>query len=116
MSTALVNDAWDFLRAQRSKPLNPYSWTKTSQIRLFSGSKDLNSFSCEIFVEPGESKARAIDGWFPNFSVKPDVFSFQFEMELFSVQLKKAIDCDHRHFPGAPLAGGSRLNNGLVAH
>ena len=79
-------------------------------------SQHLNPFLGEIRIETGEREAGAVNGWLPDFPMKPHARAFQLHVELFSVTIVKPFDRDYRNAFLLIACGCNRLSPASFRH
>ena len=64
---------------------------------MLSSAEDLDALLCEVTEETGKRQTWTIDRGLANFPMKSHLRTFQLDVQLFRVQIVKALDRDNRH-------------------
>src|SRR6266705_4368170 len=97
MKSARDHETRNYSSAKIAKAFYAKFLRQTFEVGMLSSAEDLNALLREVTEETGKRQTRAIDRGLANFPVKSNPRTFQLHVQLFRVQIVKALDRDDRH-------------------
>ena len=83
---------------------------------MLSSAEDLDALLCEVTEETGKRQTWTIDRGLADFPMKSHLRPFQLHVQLFRVQIVKALDRDNRHALLLIACLGNRLGAAALCH
>src|SRR5712691_11532893 len=97
MKSARDHETRNFSSAEIAKAFYAKSLRQTFEVGMLSRAEDLDALLREVTEETGKRQTRAINRGLANFPMKSHSRTFQLHVQLFRVQIVKALDRDNGH-------------------
>src|SRR6266487_3245130 len=116
MKSARDHQTRNFSSAEIAKAFYADFLRQTFKVGMLSGAQDLDALLREVTEKTGKRQTRAIDCGLTDFPMKSHSRPFQLHLQLFGVQIVKALDRDNRHALLLIACRGNRLGAAALRH